>query len=183
MIPKKRTGIPYKVRANDSDYSAFTITQTFKEKPVSYKKQNEVFAKYLENPFREEYYTYLLSSDYNNIIPQLPATATTAKAKAENKVVFWYNVIKNHKQEDERLADFLSENLNIDLLIIDGLYTKTNVNNIDKVRELLALFDNIPIYVIISGGFGPEFFINQVFCPFNVFIHFGDSPRRTITEI
>ena len=93
------------------------------------------------------------------------------------------NVIKNHKQEDERLADFLSENLNIDLLIIDGLYTKTNVNNIDKVRELLALFDNIPIYVIISGGFGPEFFINQVFCPFNVFIHFGDSPRRTITEI
>lgn len=183
MIPRRRTGIPYKVRANDSDYSSFTITQTFKEKPVSYKKQNEVFAKYLENPFREDCYTYLLSCDYNGIIPQLAATAITAKAKDLDKSVFWYNVSKNHKAEDERFTDFLSDITGLDLLVIDGVYTKTNVNNIDKVRELLAVFDNIPVYVIISGGFGPEFFINQVFCPFNLFIHFGDSPRKTIVSV
>lgn len=183
MFIRKRSGVPYKARGNDTDYSAFTITQTFKDRPISYKKQNEVFSKYLENPFREEYYTYLLSSDYNNVIPQLAATAITTKAKDSDKVVFWYNVAKNHQQEDKRLTEFLSENLALDLLVIDGVYTKTNINNIDKVRELLAIYEDIPVYIIISGGFGPDFFINQVFCPFNLFIHFGDNPRRTVVSI
>ena len=182
MIPRKNIGIPYRVRANDSDFSSFTCNVTYKDKPISWQSQNKVFQSYLDNPFREEYYTYLLSCDYNSTIPQLAATAITTRAKDDNKVVYWYNVSKNHKQEDLRLLDFLDSNLGIDLLVIDGVYTKTNVNNIDKIRELLALYDNIPVYIIISGGFGPEFFMNQVFCPFNLFIHFGDCPRKKVVQ-
>ena len=180
---KRRVGIPYKVRGNDTDFFSFTQDCEFNKKPISWRSQNKVFEKYLHNPLQEEFYTFLISCDYNNVIPQLAATAIVNKTRELCRVPFWYNVSKNHKQEDERLMEFYQENNGIDLLIIDGVYTKTNINNIDKVRELLALFDNIPVYIIISGGFGPEFFENQVFCSFNLFIHFGASPRKKVYAI
>lgn len=183
MIPKRRVGVPYRVRANDADYSSFTTNVEYKDKPVSWKSQNKVFQEYLNNPFKEECYTYVLSCDYNNIIPQLAIKNLVTKLQDENKNVFWYNISKNHKQEDERLCSYIQETGCVDVLIIDGLYTKTNINNIDKLRELLALFDDIPVYVIVSGGFGPTFFMEQVFCPFNLFIHFNDSPRKKTIDI
>ena len=183
MIPRKKFGVPYKVRANDSDYTCFIKDVEYKGKPISWKSQNKVFQKWLSNPFQEECYTFLLSCDYDNIIPQLAATAILTKVKEEDKSVFWYNISKNHKHEDERLQEYLEEYLNLDLLIIDGVYTKTNINNIDKLRELLTVFDDIPVYVIISGGFGPDFFSQQVFCAYNLFIHFGDQPRRKVISV
>lgn len=92
---------------------------------------------------------------------------------------FWYNVMKNQKLEDKRLYDVIHERqTQIDLLIIDGIYSQTNINNIDKLRSLMATFDDLPIYVIISGGFGPEVFDTKVFYSYNKFIHFRDIPRK-----
>lgn len=178
---KSRT--PYRVLNNNSDFRNYTSNVTYKEKPITWKKLNKVFDTTLENVFAEDSYVYLLSSDYNNIIPQLAAREVEKKVIEGNQCAYWYNVIHNHKMEDEKLKTFMEENYTPDVLIIDGVFTKTNVNNIDKLRELLSLFDSIPIYVVISGGFGPDFFSTQVFCPFNKFIHFGDTPRKKITTI
>lgn len=178
-----KIGTPYKVIQNDTDYTVYTSNITYKERPISYKKMNKVFEETLKDPFKDDSYIYLLSCDYNNIIPQLAAKAVEKSVLERGRVCYWYNVIRNHKSEDEALKNYIQEYCEPDLLIIDGAYTKTNVNNIDKIRELLSLFDNIPIYVIISGGVGTEFFTTQVFSPFNKFIHFGDTPRRKVTTL
>jgi len=183
LIRRPKIGIPYRTRENPENFLNYTTSVTFNDKPVSYKRQNEVFIKFMENPFKDEYYTFLLSCESNNVIPQLAAKTITSRFVAEKKSVFWYNVSKNHKREDERLKDFLAEMVSLDALVIDGAYTKTNINNIDKIRELSAMFDNIPIFVIIAGGFGPDFYRTQVFNPFNLFIHFGDAPRKKIVSV
>lgn len=183
MIQKRKVGVPWKVKNNDTDFFKFTSTITYDDKPISWQKQNKVFYNWLKDPFKEESYIYLLSCDYNIVLPQLAATSIVKSTKQKGGTCFWYNIIKNHKQEDERLKEFLIENESIDLLVIDGVYAKTNINNIDKLRELLAIFDSIPVYVIISGMFGPALFKDLVYHSFNLFMHFGSAPRRMALEV
>ena len=173
-----RWNTPYKVLSNDKDFRLYTQNIEYKDKVYGYPVLNKVFDKVLKNPFLDGGYTFLLSCDFNYIIPQLAAKAIENKAVEMNKLPYWYNVIRNHKTQDEYLELFIGESGAPDLLIIDGVFAKTNVNNIDKVRELLNRFEDTPIFIIISGGVGPDIFENIVYAPYNRFIHFGDVPRK-----
>lgn len=171
-------GIPLRIRRNRAKFIPYVDDVQFKERMSTYQKQTDTFIKQLENPL-ESNEIYLLSCNHNNMLPQLAAKAVVDRARKLGGVPFWYSVIKNQKLEDKRLYDLVHEyQSQIDLLVIDGIYATTNINNIDKLRGLLTTFDGIPIYVIISGGFGPEVFEDKVFYSYNKFIHFRDIPRR-----
>ena len=176
-------GIPNRLYKNETSYVPYIEDITYKERISTWKKQNEVFNKKLENPL-ENNDIYLLSCGHNNMIPQLAANCIVKKTLEKGGVPFWYNIMRNQRLEDKRLYDLIHEyQAQIDLLIIDGIYSNTNINNIDKLRSLLATFDDIPTFIIISGGFGPEVFENKVFYSYNKFIHFRDIPRRIVKDI
>lgn len=177
-------GIPARVINNKTDFLAYTDDVQYNGKMSTWRKQFSKFKENLENPTADSNLIYLLSCPHNNMIPQLAANAIAEKAIEMGNMPFWYNVMKNQKLEDKRLYDVIHERqTQIDLLIIDGIYSQTNINNIDKLRSLMATFDDLPIYVIISGGFGPEVFDTKVFYSYNKFIHFRDIPRKIISEI
>lgn len=160
----------------------YTMDLPYKDKIIPAEKQNHVFKKYLSNPLQP--CTYLLSTKYNSHLLKAAVSEIENAFSKENMVSYTYNIIKNHKTEDERMKQFLVENNNFDALIIDGVFTNTNVNNIDKLRALVSVFEDIPILVLISGDMcGPIFFEDRVFLPFNKFIHFGDIPKRKVREI
>lgn len=177
-----RWNTPYKVLNNPKDFRDYAadvvIKNGQKESRYSHIMLVDKFNKVLQDPLIDGGYTYLLSCDYNYVIPELAAKAVEDKVLEMGRLPYWYNVVRNHRSQDEYLNMFISESGLPDLLIIDGLFAKTNINNVDKVRELLDKFEDTPIYIIISGGYGPEVFKQVVFAPFNRFIHFGDTPGK-----
>lgn len=171
-----KIGIPLRIKDSEVDLFDYIDTIEYEEGRVfTCSKVTKVLKKLLEAPDTPGS-VYLLSSNYNNIISQIAASSIVSKVNQRNQGIFWYNIAKNHKLEDNRLDLFLHEQ-DIDFLIIDGLFSKTNVNNIDKLRELIAVYDYTTIYVVISGSLGCDFFKNLVFLPFNAFVHFLDRPR------
>lgn len=173
ILQTKYNKFPTRVLDNPTDFLSYVEGINYNGKIIYPANQIKVYEKTLKKPL-ENNYIYLMSCDYNNILPQL-AVKKLYDIVSEHYPCFWYNVSINHKSEDTRLVEFVDNYPDMSLLVIDGVYSRTNINNIDKVRELLALFDYIPICVIISGDTGPEVFTKIVNHPFNACIHFGSE--------
>lgn len=174
---------PFKVFDNKTNFLDYTSNVQLGDRVVGWKAQNQLFEKTVADPFAGGDYLYIISSSYNHILPQLAANKIVEAVEQKHLAPYWYNVIKNHKTEDQKIQQYVEEFNEIDLLVIDGVFSKTNINNIDKLRELIATYEGIPIIVLVSGGFGPEIFKEQVFCAFNKFLHFAESSRKKVKQL
>lgn len=160
----------------------YTEDIVHREKHVPAEKQNYVFKKFLAE-LPESPCIYLISTKFN--INLLKAATQAIKTSADMKgfLVQSYNIAKNHYIEDKRLTRDIQERGEPEIFIIEGVYANTAIQNIDKLRELIEVFDSIPVIVQISGEIGPLFFEDRVFLPYNKFIHFNNVPRKKLRSI
>lgn len=172
-------GVPKKLYQNFSVANYITSVE-YDHSVFLAKAQKNVFQKLLKNPFMDSY-ILLLSSKSINTTAQMAAKLLMEEVLKKGGTPFWFNVLQ-YQKEFKRLEAFKDNFNGIDFLIIDGLFSKTNINYIDCLRTLLSVYDDIPVVTIISGCTGIEFFKQQVFCGFNKFVHFGDEEKTSLAS-
>jgi hypothetical protein len=139
------------------------------------REQKEKFETLITGGFSEDGFVYLLSCEQENYIPKTLGKIIYNCLVEANKNVYWFNLLD--RKEDSRLEDYENEMGIPDALIIDGLFAKTNINHIDKVRALISMYSNLPIFVIVSGTSGVDMFQNQVFVKYDGFLHFSKNKK------
>ena len=158
----------------------YTADIPYRDKTILADKQNEVFRKYLENVKQPG--TYLISTQYNTSLLKAASSEIVKKATEEEVFCYEYNIIKNRNDEDRYLKEFLLTDKYLDLLIISGVFVNRNINNVDKLRELIETYEDIAKVILISGGIGYQFFEERVNLPYNKFIHFNDVVRKRVKQ-
>lgn len=170
------------------DMKSFEVKQFIKEikykgtngfsKTVSKKMQLDHYKETLENPLSNGY-VYCISSEYNTQRASYVAFEIIVNAIDEHMqftgdkgdLPIWHYVIGGFKDK------FRDRDINETpaLIVLDGCYKDASDIKIEKARDILELYYDIPRIILTTGIDPLTFMYERMYSPVNRVLHLGTS--------
>lgn len=175
-VPKDIVKFTFKLRKNN--ISRVVYDKGNSSKVVDSRKQEKIFKHTLKYPI-EKNYIYCISSTLNAKKAQQSAFEIFKNATEESitgKLPYWHYIMGGYfdKIRDERKATPSIGHPS--LIVFDGLYENCSNQKIEKLRDLLYMYSDIPRIIITCGNLNPlEFCYNILLHNVNRVLYLGNE--------
>jgi len=142
--------------------TSFTSSvQGLKPKAITRDTQSQMFEAFLEDPFRPV--TYCVVSAPNDGMAKLLAAYMMQHAVANRKgyLPVWHDLTQSFKNP------LLEENTHASLVVLNNVGSTSTPTKIEKCRDILTHYANIPRIVVATGCDPFMFFTQYLFMPMN----------------
>lgn len=158
-------------------------------KSISVKRQIAMFTSLMENPLRGHPIIGIGSFPTDlrakmlavNIMHRVITfqDKTSSSRYARKDYPLWHKVYGGFKDtlRDEGLPDSAS------MLILSNIDVLSTNHKIEKVRDILEMYSNIPRVVIVTGCCPMEFFANKLHLPMDMGFYMGADNRENRPDI
>lgn len=127
--------------------------------PIGLGEQIESFKEIWNNPISDPPYIYTISSIPNELQGQMLALKILLRAVKflKYKEAKWHPVYGGYRKDD--LIDN-EKDIDIGFLVLTNVVENSTVNKIEKLRDILTLYSNIP-RIIVTSGIDPVSFMSE----------------------
>ncbi len=187
--PKQAFSIP-PFNLNETVTSFVSEVSGLKPKRIKKLDQLNQLQRILENPFYGPY-TYCISGKPNDMRAKLLAISIMAKAfevqhisklrKLKDKNLPLWHVVTGGFSNP--LVDKYTETTKPSLLIVSNIPTNSTQVKVEKLRDLLETYSDIPKIVVTTGEDPLTFFNTKLFLPLNACILLNNTSVKRVLEI
>jgi len=131
-----------------------SASETFKPLPL---KRDQMLSEYnhcydepLHNP-----YTLCISSEVNDSRAKLAAATLMLKAHRDGAKCVWHNIYGGYKDD---MRDNPKSHTRVKFLVLSNVPTDATPNKMEKLRDILEMYSNIPRIVVTTGQEPIQFF-------------------------
>jgi hypothetical protein len=154
--------------------SSFTFTTNNKSRVLTAKKQIE----YLNNTMKKrDRFTYCITGDIHAKKAQVVANKIR-ESRSNNYIWHFVNSSKWDRLRDEQ--DYRSQFFDVDLVIIDGVNYSAERSKLDKVFDLINMWDDVNIIIIGCGSNPIDLMYNKINQPVNRVLYLSEKLDETI---
>lgn len=155
-------------------------------KSISVQRQVRWISKLLNNPlsgspvvvissYTTDLKAKLLACQIMNSAIAIQTQTSTRKLSGKD-LPLWHRVFGGYK--DSLRDDFTKKNPS--MLILTNITTESTQIKLEKVRDLLEMYDNIPRIVVLGGVSPIEFFATKLHYPIKYSIYMGPEKREAV---
>lgn len=155
-------------------------------KSISVQKQTRWISKLLTTPlsgspvvaissYPTDLKAKLLACQILNSAVAIQSTSTTRKLSGKD-LPLWHRVFGGYK--DSLRDNFAKKNPS--MLVLTNITTESTQIKLEKVRDLLEMYDNIPRIVVLGGVSPVEFFATKLHYPIKYSIYLGPEKREAV---
>ena len=151
-------------------------------RPLTVKRQYDIAINRLDNPLKGRYILGISSfpsdarAKHMAVMIMRNAISLIQRKNIKLDYPLWHKVYGNYKDE---LRD--RPNLSISMLILSNITSDSTSTKLEKVRDLLERYSDIPRIVVLSGTDPITFFANRLYSPLTASLYLG--PDNRIREV
>lgn len=161
------------------------LPEDFVMRSISIKKQINNIDKVLQNPLRGSYTMAIGSYPSDTRAKLLAANFMNRAIDAQigglhrgRAYPLWHRLMGNFK---DPLRDGETEHFS--MLVLTNVGIDSSQVKIEKLRDILEKFDNVPKIVVVNGGDPVSFFAEKVRLPLNYAFYLSAEQKASIMDI